>query len=268
MFPLFQKWMAYARTDLGERTAREYGYWVGWRFLLDFGATPFECTHDDIIRFIGGIGGRGAARSVAKQALRHLFRYLHATGQRTDNPAALLPRNRRSRHAPDWFTEDELARFIYTAACWCPEWAWAFLFIYATGASVGEGCGLAPDELDLEARVVIFRRTKNGLDRVVPLGPTAYAAARWLASRNGTSTILSVSPSAIRGRMLRVCEMADLPRRKAHPHVLRHSIGTALCAHGVHQREVQAFLGHIDPAMTSWYEHVSGDRMRLVAESI
>lgn len=257
-------WTRFARTDLAERSVRQYRYWL-LRFEADAEIDPLGADADEVLEFLATIGPRGPAVSSAKRALRHFYRWAAATKRRADDPSLGLPRTRRQRRVPAFLTEAELTRLIYAAAQHKEEWAWGFLFVYGTGARIGEACSLKAKDVDLAAGVVVFRGTKGGGDRLVHLSSPAHAAASALLRRNGTDTLLGIAPAGMRARMTKVGMWARLPPGKLHPHTLRHTAGTMLSERGADARAVMDFLGHVDPGMVWVYQRVTSDRAKKVA---
>lgn len=227
---------------------------------------PGEATPDHVSDFLADHGDHGPARGQARRALRHFYRFARVTKRRGDDPTDLLPSPRRAyRPAPDWLTDEELCQLVYTATMYRAEWAWSLIWVFATGGRIDEACSAGPNDLNLAAMTVTFRHTKNGRDRVVHLGPTAYTAAQYLLRRNGTHTLLGVSPGAMRLRMKVLARLADLPEKKIHPHALRHTAGTLLSERGASQVEIMDFLGHVDPRMAAWYVHLTSARAKRTA---
>lgn len=58
-----------------------------------------------------------------------------------------------------------------------------------------------------------------------------------------------------------VDDAGDLAGIKLHPHLLRHTVATAMLEAGGNLREVQEFLGHSDPKTTSVYTRVRPTRL-------
>lgn len=56
-------------------------------------------------------------------------------------------------------------------------------------------------------------------------------------------------------------DVGDLAGIRLHPHLLRHTVATAMLEAGGNLREVQEFLGHSDPKTTSVYTRVRPTRL-------
>jgi integrase len=258
---LLRAWSDFARSeDLEQSTIDQYAYW-----LLRLNAETLVDLHDVTLDHLAPFLATktGPSRSQAKRAFRSFYRWMRGTRRMEENPTELLPRYRRRRRVPDVLSWDELTRLVIAAAWHRPEWAWGLLFVFATGARVGEACRVRRTDVSLDRQTVTLRDTKNGEDRVVPLGPLGLQAVLELS--DGRETLLGITPGAFRRRMKVLAIQTGIPQRKAHPHVLRHTCGTQLEERGASQRQIMEHLGHKDPTMTALYSHITGKRGRKTA---
>jgi integrase/recombinase XerC len=146
--------------------------------------------------------------------------------------------------------------------------------LYATGARVGELCGLDVDDVDRHRRVVrVFGKGRK--ERTVPYGlPAEQALARWLEEArprlavpgSGAALFLGARGRRIDQRTVRAMvhrRLADVPGAPdLGPHGLRHTAATHLLEGGADLRTVQEMLGHASLATTQIYTHVTTDRLR------
>lgn len=146
--------------------------------------------------------------------------------------------------------------------------------LYATGARVGEICGLDVDDVDRSRRVVrVFGKGRK--ERTVPYGlPADRALARWLeearpvlfAPGGGAALFLGARGGRIDQRAVRTMvhrRLADVPGAPdLGPHGLRHTAATHLLEGGADLRTVQEMLGHASLATTQLYTHVTSERLR------
>lgn len=146
--------------------------------------------------------------------------------------------------------------------------------LYATGARVGEICGLDVDDVDRSRRVIrVFGKGRK--ERTVPFGvPADLALARWLAEGRaklfvpggGAALFLGARGSRIDQRAVRSMvhrRLADVPGAPdLGPHGLRHTAATHLLEGGADLRTVQEMLGHASLATTQIYTHVTSERLR------
>lgn len=146
--------------------------------------------------------------------------------------------------------------------------------LYATGARVGEICGLDVDDVDRSRRVVrVFGKGRK--ERTVPYGvPADRALGRWLDDARptlfvpgaGAALFLGARGGRIDQRAVRSMvhrRLADVPGAPdLGPHGLRHTAATHLLEGGADLRTVQEMLGHASLATTQIYTHVTSERLR------
>ncbi len=146
--------------------------------------------------------------------------------------------------------------------------------LYATGARVGEICGLDIDDVDRSRRVVrVFGKGRK--ERTVPYGlPADRALDRWLTEArpvlfvpgSGAALFLGARGARIDQRAVRSMvhrRLADVPGAPdLGPHGLRHTAATHLLEGGADLRTVQEMLGHASLATTQIYTHVTNERLR------
>lgn len=131
-----------------------------------------------------------------------------------------------------------------------------------TGARRGELAALTWADVDMKARALTFRYTKNGHARTVPMTDTLREALAALPRPlSPGATVFPVREPAVLtrsfARLVRDLELQDL-----RFHDLRHDAASALTTAGVAQRAVMEILGHRDPRMTMRYQHLSPGHLR------
>lgn len=144
--------------------------------------------------------------------------------------------------------------------------------LYASGARVGELCGLDLTAIDFERQTIrVFG--KGSKERVIPIGNPAIAALNnWLKVRNdlvtddsGSALFLGKRGKRIGQRQVRTIVYETLAAlegfERMGPHALRHSAATHLLEGGADLRTVQEILGHASLATTQIYTHVSAERL-------
>lgn len=175
--------------------------------------------------------------------------------------------DRRRRWAP----YDEADRLLAHAAAHARP---VVLFLMLTGARVAEAVELDWIDVDLSQRWLVFRGTKNGEDRGVPIH------AQLLAT-------LANLPGDRKGRVFRTQRgrpYVDRHRREGgqiktawrlacaragiadlRPHDLRHSFSTWLTMAGVHEQVRDEIMGHASTDMGRRYSHIPrGDLIAAV----
>jgi site-specific recombinase XerD len=266
VWEILRRWRQFADLDLADKSSREYRYWCV-RFMADTLVDIRAATPQNIMDYLGSIPGHGQARILARQAMRHFFRWYVGMGFRPDNPTAILPRDRRKRRIPQWLTVDELNQLINAAGKHNPAWGVGLILIYSAGLRINEACSLTPEDIDLSAGTIEIRETKTGNDRVHRMNALSRAAVEALLPQ-ANGTLLGVKSSAFRARFKTLGYMTGLPQKKLHPHALRHSAGTHLRQRGADIRQVMDFLGHTDPGMAIVYQHIGSDEAEEVSRLI
>ena len=146
--------------------------------------------------------------------------------------------------------------------------------LYATGARVGELCGLDFNDIDYD-RQTIRVLGKGNKERIIPFGnPALRALDLWLKqgrdqiaqSHSGDAVFIGARGKRIDQRTVRTVVYEALSAiegiERMGPHALRHSAATHLLEGGADLRTVQEILGHASLATTQIYTHVSTERLQ------
>ena len=148
--------------------------------------------------------------------------------------------------------------------------------LYATGARVGELCGLDIGDIDY-SRNTIQVLGKGDKERVIPMGRPAVAALEsylkdgrqaLVSTQSANAVFLGLRGKRIDQRTVRTVVYEALSAiegiERMGPHALRHSAATHLLEGGADLRTVQEILGHASLATTQIYTHVSSTRLQKV----
>lgn len=205
----------------------------------------------------------GVLSSMLSTAVR--WGYLHA------NPCARVERLAVARPAWSFYTAEQSALWLDTAARVAPAWLPLFFTGFRTGARLGELCALEWQDLDLvERRMHIARSVhrghvttpKNGRDRWLDLSPQLAellaehrrSHPRWVRvfpGRNGSY----LNRDNIKHPWTRITAASGLPPIRLHD--MRHSCASQLVIAGVPLAVVKEILGHSSIAQTERYAHLS-----------
>jgi integrase len=160
-------------------------------------------------------------------------------------PRAGAPRERR-------VNPGELEQLL--AACEASRRRWLSAIIQLaveTGMRRSELLAMRWDDIDLEARTVLLRTTKNGHPRTVPLSTRALDLIKG-APRCG-SNVFMVSANALRLAWERLKRRAGVSGLRFHD--LRHEAVSRFFEKGLNIPEVAMISGHRDPRMLFRYTH-------------
>ena len=146
-----------------------------------------------------------------------------------------------------------------------------FLLLRYTGARIGEVL-LIDDTIDIdfrnaEIRLVTLKRRnkkKKNTTRIVPVPEKVISEiATYLAEYpNMRGKAFKLQQSNFRRKFYELAEEAGIPRKLAHPHILRHTRAIELLRNGVPVTIVQDILGHSALTTTAIYLRISGQEAK------
>jgi integrase/recombinase XerD len=301
--------MLAAERGAGKNTLAAYG-----RDLEDFsdylsgaGCSIATAATDDLRAYLGNLARRNMTpATVARRlsAIRQLYRFLYAEGQRKDDPAAVLEGPKRARALPKTLTLAEVDRLLRVATICDPaaplpvrlraaRLACLVETLYATGLRVSELVALPMSAARRDARVIVVRG-KGNKERMVPLNDAAKRATATYLDLLSQSGGESSHPSLPRKRgregggwlfpsfgetghltrqhlareLKTLAAAAGLRSSQVSPHVLRHAFASHLLHNGADLRVVQTLLGHADISTTQIYTHVLEERLKSLVRDL
>ena len=261
------------------------------------GRTIADARTDDLRGFLVSLSESGfKASSLARRlsAVRQLYRFLYAEGQRSDDPAAVLEGPKRARSLPKVLSiadvdtllkqartnsengKQPLAQRLRAARLLC-----LLEVVYATGMRVSELMALPASAARRDQRMLVVRG-KGGKERLVPLNKQAkramseYLELRAASERDATSKWLFPSFGA-QGHLTRqhfarelklLGQACGIQPGRLSPHVLRHAFASHLLHNGADLRVVQTLLGHADISTTQIYTHVLEERLKALVRDL
>ena len=222
--------------------------------------------------------------------IRCFFAWSVTQGRLTRSPVQVRPRPANSRHLPFLFKPEEV-RCILEIAAQLPDnprashrgevYSLIFRLMYGLGLRVGEIVRLCHTDVDRKHHLLVIRETKFGKSRLVPFGPNLgkhiedYLVSRvnWYGQWQPDDPLFSFGNG--RRRPLRTESISQtfhhlLPKVELAPkvgvdpprlHCLRHSFAVQTLLRwyrsgidpGRRLFHLSTFMGHSDPASTSWY---------------
>ena len=268
-------------------------------YLQNVRRSVANAATDDLRAYLGDLARRGLQpTTVARRlsAIRQLYRFLYAEGQRKDDPAAVLEGPKRTRPVPKILTLAEVDRLLRVAGQTDPaaplsarlraaRLACLVELLYATGLRVSELVALPASAAGRDARVIVVRG-KGNKERLVPLNNAAKratadylalmteahgkegdsAGSKWLFPSFGDSGHLTRQHFARDLKALAAA--AGLRPAQLSPHVLRHAFASHLLHNGADLRVVQTLLGHADISTTQIYTHVLEERLKSLVRDL
>jgi len=172
---------------------------------------------------------------------------------------------RRPERLPHYLTEEETHR-LFAAVKDSPRDSAIVHVLAFGGLRVGELCHLTLDDLEFERNVLHVRNGKGDKDREVVLEERSRTAIdRYLTDRAlagiGGHRLFPVGTVTVERIIRKAAKDAGIPRRVT-PHMLRHTLATALLSRGCDIRFIQKLLGHASVATTQIYTHVDTTALR------
>jgi len=227
------------------------------------------------LRLQQGCSARSTARFLS--SLRNFYQWLHAEGERTNNPTEHIALPRTRNPLPQSLSEAEVEALLAA-----PDSSdtlgirdrTMLEVLYAGGLRVSELVGLTLDQLNLRQGVLqVFGKGRK--ERLVPLGEEAL---HWLnrylkevrPALQGAKPGVVLFPSQRGTQMTRQtfwhriklhAQVAAI-RKPLSPHTLRHAFATHLLNHGVDLRTLQLLLGHQNLTTTQIYTQVARARLQ------
>jgi integrase/recombinase XerD len=243
-------------------TVKQYGH-IAKMFLGYVGKPLEEVTRNDIERFREHLvlQRHYSKNSVytTVRGLTCLFRTFHLeVGEGIEAP-------KRPERLPHYLTEEETHRLFDAVKDSARDSAILHVLAFG-GLRVGELCHLTLDDLEFETNVVHVRSGKGDKDREVVLEERSRAALdRYLTERAlagiGSHQLFGVGTVTVERMVRKAAQRAGIPRRVT-PHMLRHTLATALLSRGCDIRFIQKLLGHSSVATTQIYTHVDTNALR------
>ena len=229
-------------------------------------------------RFDKGASARSNARLLS--TLRQYYQYLIKSGERQDNPTALINAPRIHRSLPQSLGEKDLEKLLRApdleSAYGLRDRAMLEL-MYSSGLRVSELVGLQLNQINTNLGLVRLVG-KGSKERVIPVGEEAL---HWVAEYISRGRPELQQGKALNDALFLSSRGSGITRQalwqniKKHllragiktvfsPHSLRHAFATHLLNHGADLRTVQMLLGHSSLSTTQIYTHVAQSRLHKI----
>jgi integrase/recombinase XerD len=243
-------------------TVKQYGH-IARTFLSYSQKAPEDVTLADLEKYREYLVlQRHYSKNSVYTTVRGLACFFRSVGLTT---ADQLEPPRRPERLPHYLTEEEMHR-LFEAVRSSPRDSAIVHVLAFCGLRVGELCHLQVEDLEFERNVLHVRSGKGDKDREVVLEDRTRAALdRYLTERTlageSTARLFPVGPVTVERLIRRAAAEAQIPRRVT-PHMLRHTLATALLSRGCDIRYIQKLLGHASVATTQIYTHVDTQALR------
>jgi len=198
-------------------------------------------------------------------------------GPATRNRQVIVPTQAIINHAAEleWCAPIRVRRFPVERRIKQPatrQWVEAFaahasphlgamcLFMFGTGARLGEACALTWADVDLDARTARIRQTKVGRERIAHLPtPVLVAIANSPSNRRPADPVFRyIRRDSVRPVWMKVCDRAGIARLS--PHACRHGFATAMLHAGFDVKTTADRGGWSSPTvLLNTYAHAVAD---------
>jgi integrase/recombinase XerD len=230
---------------------------------------------------------RRMARSTVAEicsTLRGYLRFLHVSGEMAVDlaPAVMAPKIRIAERPHRTLPWPDVQRILHAVDRTTPvgrrDYA-LLLMMSAYGLGAGEVISLGLDDVDWRTTTLRVRRPKNGVSFELPLPPEVaraltdylkrgrppHTASRSLAVIMRTPFARLASSVTVRHILGSAAHRAGVTAPFLGTHVLRHTHASRQLELGTPTKVIGDILGHRDPASTSAYLRVPGDRLRTLS---
>lgn len=240
--------------------ARNYAYSVT-RFLK--WAKTIQPTRTKAVEYFRYLSERNYANSTISNIIIALNHYFSFIGKRYK----MTPPKQHKREFVFLTTEE--AHALVKVIPNLRDRAIVLMLLY-TGMRVSELCNLNISDLHLDSREILIRDTKNYHDRKVIVSETCVNVLReYLATvknYDNDPVFMSrkrkrISRNRVYSLVRRYGKIAGIPKRVT-PHVLRHTLATAMIVEGASVVEVKEQLGHRSLESTLRYVHLQTDHRK------
>jgi integrase len=236
----------------------------------------------DVVRFINERTGQVSDATIIKEVntLKRLFNVALALEKIPANPAQDAPLPQAPEGRNRYLTPEQWHDVF--KACYIPHDAdgneseqWlqqAAALAISLGTRRGELLAVTVPDIDLDARMILLRRTKNGKERAAFINDLAkqvlisMGISERKQRKDRGKLFHGVTAEQISMRFIRACREAGVEDFSFHD--LRHSYASHLRMAGADLHDLQILLGHKDPRMTARYAHLSDAHLAANAQRL
>jgi integrase/recombinase XerD len=130
--------------------------------------------------------------------------------------------------------------------------------LFQTGARVSEFVNIEAEDFFFDEQMILISKAKGGKSRYVPILPALAQELRTHLGDRATGYLFeTINHTAYSSRRIQqiIKETAAEAKiaKQVYPHLLRHSVATALLERGMPLEQIQKFLGHSKLETTQIY---------------
>ena len=271
-----EKGLAALTLDAYRLDLKHFSDWLGKQKLILQTASQANIQNYLSQRFSAGAAARTNARLLS--TLKQYYRHLVKSGQRQDNPTALINAPRVHQILPQTLSEQDVEDLLEapdTESSYGLRDRCMLELMYSSGLRVSELVSLQLGQIN--SNLGLVRLTgKGNKERVIPVGEEALywleqysQKARALLQRQDvvddglflSSRGKTITRQAFWQNIKKYLQIAGI-KTTFSPHSLRHAFATHLLNHGADLRTVQMLLGHSSLSTTQIYTHIAQARLQ------
>ena len=189
-------------------------------------------------------------------------------GFTNSNPVLQVKRLKEKNQRHRYLDESEIKSLLNQCKSSMNQDLYDFVLLaLCTGARRGELRELKWSDVDLESSLVIFKNTKNGENKIIPLVSEIkeMMRIRYFKRMNQDGLVFGRYDQPIKVRDFRkafdnAVKRAELKDFRFHD--LRHTASTYLALLGIPIRDIADILGHKSMQMTMRYSHLNSNRLQ------
>lgn len=171
---------------------------------------------------------------------------------------------------PDFLTEKEIKKLFKTAEKIDKKHLAMFALFYYTGMRLSEVSNLTWSDIDFENEIILVRskdnwHTKNYKERHIPIHKKLLPHLEYLKNVSDSDKVVSYHQRTIHKIFEKYSKLLNI---KLTPHILRHSIATAMSSKGVNPQAIQKILGHSSISTTMIYAKLTDEYIKKSLETV
>ena len=283
--------------ELYRRALEDFSLWAGEGDVLD-NLIPSRLREYEA--YLISCGRKPRTVHLQMSALSSFCSYLVREGVIGSNPARVVKRPKMEKRLPEYYEADLLAEYLLESAHGAGEDELELLLalpeddktrvelyrrrlrrlimvlLYTTGIRRAELIGLRRDSLDFGRKTLRVLGKGDKLREIPLVDSTIQEISLYLKAASSCSKDVSAEPDApllvtekgnplypeyVDRAVKQELEGLGITGRKS-PHVLRHSLATALLDRGADLNAIKQMLGHSSLAATQVYTHNSVERLK------
>lgn len=252
-------------------------------FLDKQGFDIHSTSHHQVRAYLASLMERKLqARSINRcvSALKSFYKFLVREGVLQDNPMLLIKVLKTSKKLPEIIQAKSVIQLLEAEGLFSSDFEGqrdrlVIELLFGTGIRRAELLHIFDNDIDFNQRTIrIFG--KGSKERLVPITATlANSLINYIKlkqekefeNKTGKLIVTNKGEGAYGMFIYRIVtqRLAIISsKQKRSPHVLRHSIATALLDNGAQLNDIKELLGHASLASTQVYTHNSVERLKSI----